>query len=82
MVRIVYTNYADYMINVARQMTYSDGRRQSGFTYRLRAMAPQIITIHCAFHSESLGGHASGRSSGKPHKGKAQMQPNPPTFVC
>ncbi len=28
--------------------------RHSGFTFRLRAMAPQIITIRCALHRENL----------------------------
>ncbi len=28
--------------------------RYSGFTSRLRAMAPQIITIHCTLHRKNL----------------------------
>ncbi len=28
--------------------------RHRGFTSRLKAMAPQIITIHCALHRENL----------------------------
>ncbi len=62
--------------------------RHSGFTPRLRAMAPQIITIHCALYSGQTltsrpwWSRASDRSSGKPNKGKAEMQPNFPTFVC
>ncbi len=59
--------------------------RHSGFTSRLKAMAPQMFTFHCALHRENLVAkrlHPALRSSDKPHKGKAEMQPNLPTFVC
>ncbi len=72
-------------------MTYSDGRT----TYRIHFSAKShgSSDYHhplCSSPWESSGqaltshpwSHASGRLSGKPHKGKAEMQPNLPTFVC